>query len=149
MNENPNYKSSKDLYNKIIDSLVENEINEFSSPLEYLKSQGQNIDLLMKGGLDIVNQWKNKTRLVKRRIQFEEIKLKLRGAWPQLILTPKESLKEKLINVFAGDNKQLAMAYWHKLENITDTDLENMIKEQSVLDSFIELLNCTEDQSEE
>lgn len=149
MNEKQKNMSNEELYNKIIDSLVENEISEFSSPLEYLKSQEQDIKSLMKGGLDIVNQWKNKTRLAGRRAQFEEIKLKLQGMWSQLALTPKKNLKEELVNVFAGEDKQLAMVYWHKLKDITDSDLENMVKEQSVLDSFIELFDGLEEQSEE
>jgi hypothetical protein len=149
MNEKPPKMSDKELYNKIIDSLVDSEISEFSSPREYLNSQGQDFNSLMIGGLEIVNQWKNKTRLAGRRAQFEQIKNKIQGMWPQLALAPRENLKEKLVNIFAGDDKQLAMVYWHKLDDITDSDIENMLKEQNILDSFIELFNSIEDQSEE
>lgn len=141
--------NEKELYNSIIDSLVDNELSEYSSPQEYLESQGVDTNSLLKGGLSIVNQWRNKVRLAKRRSQFEAIRERLQGLWPQLVLTPKENLKKKLVDVFAGNDKQLAMVYWHKLENITDSDLENMVKEQSILDSFIEVFDELEKPSKE
>ncbi|MEE9442832.1 MAG: hypothetical protein V3V99_09225 [candidate division Zixibacteria bacterium] len=145
MREKPKKMKSEELYNKIIDSLIENELNEHSTPEEYLESQGVDANKLLKDGLSIVNQWKNKVRLEKRRSQFETIKKRLQDVWPQLALTPKENLKKKLVDIVAGDNEQLAMVYWHKFEDITDSDLENMVKEQSILDSFIEIFNEVEE----
>jgi len=127
------------LYNMVIDSLIENELSEFSSPEEYLKSKSVDSESLLLSGLSIVNHWKNKVRLEKRRMQYKALSKRLSEALAQLSLTPKIDFRHKLVDILAGGDEQMVQAYWHKLEKITDSDLENMLKEHTILEQFIEI----------
>jgi len=141
--------TNKDIYHNIIDALVENESAEFASPEEHLKAQGLDPNSLTKSGLEIVNQWKNKVRLEKRKAQYLKIRTKFDGLWSKLAVTPTNELKQTLVVLLSNNNEELAKVYWHKLEDINTTDLENMVKEQEVLDNFIDLFDGLDDLTED
>jgi len=141
--------TNKDIYNNIIDALVENESAEFSSPEEHLNAIGIDPEKVTISGMNIVNQWKNKIRLERRKIQYQKIRAKFKGLWSTLAVTPAKDLKGTLVELLSNNDAELAKVYWHKLEDVNSTDLETMVKEQEVLDSFIDLFAELDDLSEE
>jgi len=131
--------TSEEIFNDIEDSLVENEVGEHASPRRYLESQGVDVDSLLDGGIGIVNQWRNKARLQARRKQYEVFRSHMTDFMSKLSQVSPSQLREQLAALLAGDNKKMAAVYWHKLEDITDSDLSEMLKEQQLLEYFMQV----------
>lgn len=139
MSEPNKERNSEELYEAIVDSLVENEIREYSNPKEYLESQGIDSESLVASGLILVQQWKNKVRLERRRKEYERLQTILIPIQQQIAETPAEGLKKRLIDIICGDDLRLAEVYWHKLESVSDADLQNIVKEQQLLEYFAKI----------